>query len=88
MIGGSLSLIFKTNLFGWLLSFSSKKIRSLAAKPKQKDLEFIANLSNDGILKPVIEKYYPLDKTAEAVRYLLEGHAKGKVVIKMQQKIT
>jgi NADPH:quinone reductase-like Zn-dependent oxidoreductase len=84
VIGGTLSQILKAYLFGWFLSFGSKKICSLAAKPKQKDLEFIANLSNDGILKPVIEKYYPLDKTAEAVRYLAEGHARGKVVIKVQ----
>lgn len=84
MVGGTLSQIFKTILFGWLMSSGSKKICSLAAKPKQKDLEFIANLSNEGKIKPVIEKYYPLEKTAEAVRYLSEGHAKGKVVIKVQ----
>lgn len=86
MVGGSLSQIFKTILFGWMLSFGPKKICFLAAKPKQKDLEFIVTLSNDGKIKPVIERYYPLDKTAEAVRYLSVGHAKGKVVIKVQQE--
>lgn len=86
MVGGSLSQIFKTILFGWMLSFGPKKICFLAAKPKQKDLEFIVTLSNDGKIKPVIERCYPLDKTAEAVRYLSVGHAKGKVVIKVQQE--
>jgi NADPH:quinone reductase-like Zn-dependent oxidoreductase len=83
MIGGSLAQIFKAMLFGWFLSFGSKKIRFLAAKPKQKDLEYIMKLANDGKIKPVIEKNYPLEKTAEAVRYMSEGHATGKVVIKV-----
>jgi NADPH:quinone reductase-like Zn-dependent oxidoreductase len=86
MVGGALSQIIKTILFGWVLSFGSKKIRFLAAKPKQEDLEFIAMLANDGKIKPVIEKYYPLEKAAEAIRYLCEGHAKGKVVLKVQQE--
>jgi NADPH:quinone reductase-like Zn-dependent oxidoreductase len=84
MVGGALSQIFKAILFGWVLSLGSKKIRFLAAKLKQKDLEFIVALASDGMIKPVIDKYYPLDKTAEAVRYLMEGHAKGKVVINVQ----
>jgi len=84
MVGGALSQIFKTILFGWVMSLGSKKIYLLAAKPKQKDLEFIVMLANDGKIKPFIEKCYPLEKTSEAVRYLSEGHAKGKVVIKVQ----
>lgn len=84
MIGGALSQIFKAIFFGWVMSLGSKKIRFLAAKPKQNDLEFIAMMANEGKIKPVIDKYYPLDKTAEAVRYLGEGHASGKVVINVQ----
>jgi len=84
MVGGGLSQVFKTILFGWLISLGSKKIRFLAAKPKQMDLEFIMMLANDRRIRPVIEKYYPLDQTAEAVRYLGEGHARGKVVIRVQ----
>jgi len=84
MVGGALSQIFKTILFGWVMSLGSKKIRFLAAKPKQKDLEFIVMLASDGKIKPIIDKYYLLEKTAEAVRYLSEGHAGGKVVINVQ----
>ena len=84
MVGGALSQIFKTILFGWVMSLGSKKIRFLAAKPKQEDLDFIVTLASDGKIKPVIDKYYLLDKTAEAVRYLSEGHAGGKVVINVQ----
>ena len=84
MIGGALSQIFKAILFGWMISLGSKKIRFIAAKLKQKDLEFIAMLAKEGKIKPVIDKYYPLDKTAEAMEYLAEEHAKGKVVIRVE----
>jgi len=84
MVGGALSQIFKGIIFGWVMSLGPKKILFLAAKPKQKDLEFIAMLASDGKIKPVIDKYYPLDKTAVAVHYLGEGHATGKIVIKVQ----
>jgi NADPH:quinone reductase-like Zn-dependent oxidoreductase len=83
MVGGTLSQIFKFMALGWLLSLGSRKFRFLAAKSNQKDLEFIAKLTADGKIKPVIERLYPLEKTAEAMKYLIEGHAQGKVVIKL-----
>ncbi|MCK9423504.1 MAG: NAD(P)-dependent alcohol dehydrogenase [Bacteroidales bacterium] len=81
MIGGGLLQIFKSILFGWLMSFGSKKMCFLTAKSNQKDLEFIAKLVEDGKIRPVIDRRYSLDKTADAIRYLREGHARGKVVI-------
>ncbi len=81
MVGGALFQIFKSLLFGWLMSFGSRKMYSLAAKSNQKDLEFIAKLVEDGRIRPVIDRLYPLDKTCDAMRYLNEGHAQGKVVI-------
>ena len=81
MVGGSLSQIFKSLLFGWLMSFGSKKMRSLSAKANKNDLEFLAKLLEDGKIKPVIERRYSLDKTDDAMRYLSEGHAQGKVII-------
>jgi NADPH:quinone reductase-like Zn-dependent oxidoreductase len=84
MVGGALSQIFKSMLFGWLLSFGDKKMRFLAAKSNQKDLEFIAKLVEDGRVRPVIDRRYSLDKTADAIRYLSEGHARGKVVINVE----
>jgi NADPH:quinone reductase-like Zn-dependent oxidoreductase len=53
----------------------------LTVKSNQKDLEFLAKLAGDGKIKPLIERRYSLDQTAEAMRYLNEGHAQGKVVI-------
>jgi NADPH:quinone reductase-like Zn-dependent oxidoreductase len=81
MIGGSLSQIFKSLIFGRFLSLGSKKMKSVAAKANQTDLEFLANLSEKGIIKPVIDRRYSLDKAAEAMNYLKQGHSPGKVVI-------
>ena len=58
---------------------------NLAAKPDQKDLAFMKELLEVGKVVPVIDRCYPLNETAEALRYLGEGHAKGKVVITVAQ---
>lgn len=84
MIGGSLSQIFKSLAFGWFMSLGSKKMCSLAAKSSKKDLEFIVNLTENGKIKPVIDRYYSLEKIADAIRYLSEGHARGKVIINVE----
>jgi NADPH:quinone reductase-like Zn-dependent oxidoreductase len=81
MIGGSLSQIFKSLIFGRLLSFGSKKMKYLFAKANKKDLEFLSRLLENGRIKPVIERRYSLDKTADAMKYLSQGHSSGKVVI-------
>jgi NADPH:quinone reductase-like Zn-dependent oxidoreductase len=84
MVGGGLSQIFKSLVLGRFMSFGSKKMLSLAAKANQKDLEFIAKLAENGIIKPVIERCYPLEKTSDAMQYLRKGHAQGKVVINVR----
>jgi NADPH:quinone reductase-like Zn-dependent oxidoreductase len=86
MIGGSLSQIFKSLLFGWLLSFGSKKMKSLAAKSNKNDLEFLTQLYAKGIIKPVIDRRYSLDKAVDAMNYLKQGHSTGKVLINIELK--
>jgi NADPH:quinone reductase-like Zn-dependent oxidoreductase len=81
MVGGSLSQIFRSLLFGWTLSYGSKKMKSVAAKPNKADLELLANLLERGIIKPVIDRTYSLEQAVEAMNYLKKGHATGKVVI-------
>jgi NADPH:quinone reductase-like Zn-dependent oxidoreductase len=81
MVGGALSQVFKSMLFGWLMSLGDKKMRFLAAKSNRKDLELIVKLVEEARIRPVIDRRYSLDKTADAIRYLSEGHARGKVVI-------
>jgi NADPH:quinone reductase-like Zn-dependent oxidoreductase len=86
MVGGSLSQVFKSLLFGWILSFGSKKMKSLAAKANKTDLELLAKLLEKGIIKPVIDRRYSLDKTVDAMNYLKQGHSTGKVVINIEPK--
>ncbi len=81
MVGGSLSQIFKSLVLGRLMSFGSKKMKSLAAKPNKEDLEFLVNLMEKGIIKPVIDRRYTLDQSSEAMNYISQGHATGKVII-------
>lgn len=83
--GGAFSQIFDSMFFGPLLSMGSKKVSMLSAKPNRKDLELLAKLVEDGKLKPVIEKVYPLDQAPEAFHYLMQGHARGKVVINVAE---
>ena len=55
------------------------------AKINQKDLVYVKELLEAGKVVAVIERRYPLRETAEAFRYLEEGHARGKVIITVDQ---
>jgi len=81
MIGGALSQIIKTMVLGPIVSLGRRKMRLLSAKPDPDDLAFIIRLVEEGQLKPVIDRVYPLDQAADGVRYLRLGHARGKVII-------
>lgn len=65
---------------------SNKRIGLMGvASPNQKDLLIIKELLECGKVKPVIDRCYPLSETAEAIRYLETGRARGKVVISIAQ---
>ena len=57
----------------------------LQAKPNPNDLAFVKELLEAGKVVPIIDRCYPLGEVAEAIRYLEEGHAKGKIVITVDQ---
>ncbi|MEE4177106.1 MAG: NAD(P)-dependent alcohol dehydrogenase [Bacteroides sp.] len=84
MVGGSLSQIIRSLAFGWILSLGSKKMRSLSAKPSQHDLALLGSLLEKGVIKPVIDSRYTLAEATEAMNYLSQGHASGKVVIRIE----
>jgi NADPH:quinone reductase-like Zn-dependent oxidoreductase len=62
----------------------SQQLGSLLVKPN-KDLAFMKELIEAGKVKPVIDRCYPLREVPEALRYYGEGHARGKVVISVEQ---
>jgi NADPH:quinone reductase-like Zn-dependent oxidoreductase len=49
--------------------------------PNGEDLTYIKDLIEAGKVMPVVDRTYPLSETSEALRYLEEEHARGKVVI-------
>jgi NADPH:quinone reductase-like Zn-dependent oxidoreductase len=85
-VGGSVATLFQILLLGpWLSRTTSKKLRLLVVQPNPKDLLSIAELCAAGQVVPVIDRRYPLSEVPEALRYLGEGHAKGKIVITVGQ---
>jgi NADPH:quinone reductase-like Zn-dependent oxidoreductase len=85
MVGGGWIQILQAMLLGPFLSWiGSKKVRFFIAKINTKDLDFLKDLLEAGKVVPVIDRRYPLSDVAEALRYLEEGHAQGKVVITVE----
>ena len=64
-----------------LSPFVSQKMSMMMANVDNKDLTVLADMMQSGKLKPVIDRTYKLSEVPEAIRYLEEGHARGKVVI-------
>jgi NADPH:quinone reductase-like Zn-dependent oxidoreductase len=75
---GPIGRILKAAL---LSPFVSQAMRSLVAKPSSDDLQFLRELIEAGRITPVIDRTYPLNEAADAIRYLETGRARGKVVI-------
>jgi NADPH:quinone reductase-like Zn-dependent oxidoreductase len=83
--GGTMAQFLQTVFLGpWISMTGSKKMRSFVAQPNQKDLVFMTELFEAGKLKPVIDRRYTLSEVPDAIRYLEEGHARGKVVITVE----
>lgn len=69
-------------LIGPLISVTgSKKMVSVSLKPNQKDLVFMKELLEASKVLPVIDRRYNLNEVPDALKYLDEGHALGKIVI-------
>ena len=82
MAGGSNTQIFQALLLGpWYSMGGKQKMGPLTMVANPKDLAFIKELVEARKIKPVIDRFYPLSEAAEALRYVGEGHARGKVVI-------
>ena len=82
LVGGSVSTLFQVLLIGPLTGRAAgKKVRILAVRLGVRHLTPIVELCQSGAIATVIDRRYPLSEVPEALRYVGEGHAKGKVVI-------
>ena len=88
MIGGSTAQMFQAMLLGPGRSKKGgQKLGNIMAKRNQKDLIILKELIEAGKVTPVIDRCYPLRAVADAIRYVEAGHAKGKVVITVEEKL-
>ena len=65
------------------LGRGDKKMISYVANPTKSDLIFLKDLLEAEKIKPVIDRRYPLEQVPDAIRYLEEGHVKGKLIINL-----
>ncbi|MGG4410726.1 NAD(P)-dependent alcohol dehydrogenase [Niallia taxi] len=89
MIGGYTSLILHLLFMGRLIhKKENKKMGLLIHKPSKEDQDFLRDLYVAGKLVPIIDKRYSLSQVSEAINYLGEGQAKGKVIICIENSPT
>ena len=80
---GSLPRIFKA----WAMSpFVSQRLRPFLSMAKQSDLNDLVDLVQEGSLKPVVGSTHPLDDTGAAIAEAGSGHARGKVVVTIENR--
>jgi NADPH:quinone reductase-like Zn-dependent oxidoreductase len=84
-VGGSVATLFQILLLGpWIRRTTGRNVRLLAVQRDQDDLLFMTGLCEAGKIAPVIDRRYPLSRVPEALRYVGEGRARGKVVITVE----
>ena len=84
-VGGSVATLFQILLLGpWIKRTTGRNVRILMVPQNNKDLISITQLCEAGKVVPVIDRRYPLSQVPEALRYVSEGRAKGKVVITLE----
>ena len=83
-VGGtssSLSVLMSLILNPLIAKMKGRQVRSFMSNINQADLGFMSELLEGGKVVPVIDRKYSLEETPQAIRYVEEGHARGKVVI-------
>jgi len=80
MVGGHVRHLLGVTTMGKLLSLGGRTFRLLVVEPNR-DLDWMVERIVAGDIRPVIDSCYPLERTADAIRHVMEGRAKGKVVV-------
>jgi NADPH:quinone reductase-like Zn-dependent oxidoreductase len=81
MTGGSNRQLTDALLLGPLLSMGRQQFGNVLVRPTQADLLVLKDLCDTGKVRPVIDRRFPLSEVSSAVRYVEDGHARGKVVV-------
>ncbi|MBO0703600.1 MAG: zinc-binding dehydrogenase, partial [Candidatus Dormibacteraeota bacterium] len=68
-------------------AFGSQKLIPMLASVRTADLETLTELIEAGKLRPVIDRTYTLAETADAMRHLEAGRARGKIVVRVAQDL-
>jgi NADPH:quinone reductase-like Zn-dependent oxidoreductase len=85
MAGGTKAQIFQSMLMSSLMSENGgREMRGVRAKRNLNDLVFIKDLFESSQVESVIDRRYSLSDTPEALRYLGKGHARGKIIITLE----
>jgi len=80
---GQMGRIARTFTAAWRSRFVDQKFERYVTASNQADLKFLSDLMAQGKVTPFVEKIYAMDEISEALRYFNEGHARGKLVIKI-----
>ncbi len=84
MSGGATRQFYQAALRGPWISMTSKvRMGSMLVKPNQSDLVVLREFLESGKVKPVIDRSYPLAEVPDAIRYMENEHAQGKIIIRV-----
>ena len=84
MVGGASARIFQILFLSPIISMLSNKKMGILMYRANKDIDSLTTLFETARITPIIDKIFPLNQTADAIRYFGEGYKKGKVVITME----
>lgn len=84
---GLIGVMFRPLKAMLLAPFVSQEMGMMMADVTQSDLTLLGDLMQSGKVTPVIDRRYKLSELPEAIRYLEEGHARGKVVINLEEAL-